>query len=201
MEWLKELLKNAGIENADELEKSISKEIPKYFKPAKEFNDIKEELKTVKGEKEALVKDKEKIETEYEKFKKGSISQEDYEAKKKEIEDNSKNELEAVKKDSKIEIALLNAGARNIKSVKANLNLENIKLDGDKLLGLDDQLEALKKSDSYLFTGTKTVNKGAGTEGEGSGAGGHRKTDGEEKSDEDLDNMTDEEYYAYMNKK
>ena len=199
MDWLKELLKNAGVENADELEKSISKEIPKYFKPAKEFNDINEELKTVKGEKEALVKDKEKIESEYEKFKKGSISQEDYEAKKKEIEDNSKNELEAVKKDSKIEIALLNAGARNIKSVKANLNLENIKLDGDKLLGLDDQLDALKKSDSYLFTGEKSVKKGAGTDEEGSGE--HRKTDSDEKSDEDLDNMTDEEYYAYMNKK
>ena len=51
MDWLKELLKNAGVENVDELEKSISKEIPKHFKPAKEFNDINDELKTVKAEK------------------------------------------------------------------------------------------------------------------------------------------------------
>lgn len=200
MDWLKELLKNAGVEKADELEKSISKEIPKYFKPAKDFNDINEKLKTAEGEKEALLKDKENIEKEYEKFKKGSISQEDYEAKKKEIEENSKNELEAVKKDSKIEIALLNAGARNIKSVKANIDVEKVKLDGDKLIGLDDQLDALKKSDAYLFTGTKSVKQGAGTEGEG-GSGEHRKAEGDDKTDEDLDNMSDEEYYAYINKK
>lgn len=38
MDWLKELLKNAEVENVDELEKSISKELPKHFKPAKEFS-------------------------------------------------------------------------------------------------------------------------------------------------------------------
>ena len=197
MDWLKNLLKNAGVENVDELEKSISKEIPKYFKPAKEFNDVNDELKTLKAEKATLESDKQKIEDEYEKFKKGSISQSDYEAKKKEIEDNSKIELEAVRKDSKIEIALINAGARNIKSVKANLDLDKVKLDGDKLLGFDEQLEELKKSDAYLFTGTVAVNKG--TE---DGAGTHKETtDNANLSDEELDNMTDEEYYAHINKK
>ena len=89
MEWLKELLKNAGVENVDDLESKISKELPKHFKPAKEFNDINEELKLVKGEKKTLEDDKKKIEDEYNNFKQGSISQADYEAKKKEIEDNS----------------------------------------------------------------------------------------------------------------
>lgn len=196
MDWLKELLKNAGVENVDELEKSISKEIPKHFKPAKEFNDINDELKTVKAEKATLENDKQKIEDEYEKFKKGSISQADYETKKKEIEDNSKIELEAVKKDSKIEIALINAGARNVKSVKANLDLEKVKLDGDKLLGFDEQLEALKKSDAYLFTGTTAVNKGAGD-----GAGSYKKQSEDELTEDELDNMTDEQYFAHINKK
>ena len=45
MEWLKELLKNAGVENVDDLESKISKELPKYFKPAKEFNEVSEKLK------------------------------------------------------------------------------------------------------------------------------------------------------------
>lgn len=94
MEWLKELLKNVGVENVDNLESKISKELPKYFKPAKEFNEISEELKVVKGVKKTLEEDKKKIEGEYENFKKGSIIQADYEAKKKEIEPNSKAEIE-----------------------------------------------------------------------------------------------------------
>lgn len=195
MDWLIELLKNAGVEKAEELEKSISKELPKYFKPEKEFNSINEELKTLKGEKATLENDKKKIEDEYEKFKKGSISQADYETKKKEIEENSKIELEAVKKDSKIEIALVNAGARNIKSVKANLNLENVKLDGENLLGLDEQLETLKKSDAYLFTTTKVVNKGA------EGANNQKADDVNDQNEDELDKMSDEDYYAYLNQK
>lgn len=47
--------------------------------------------------------------------------------------------------------ALTGAKAKNPKAVEALLNKESIKLDGDKLLGLDDQLKALKESDSYLF--------------------------------------------------
>lgn len=51
----------------------------------------------------------------------------------------------------KLEKALGEAKAKNPKAVKALLNVEEIKLDGDKLLGLDDQLKALQESDAYLF--------------------------------------------------
>ena len=195
MEWLKELLKNAGVENVDDLEGKISKELPKYFKPAKEFNEINDELKLVKGEKKTLENDKKKIEDEYNNFKKGSISQADYEAKKKEIEDNSKAEIEKVRLESKIDLAINNAKAKNVKSVKANLDLEKIKLDGDKLLGFDDQIEALKKSDAYLFDIDNPVNKGVENDG-----GNPRKNDGGSYSDDDLDNLSDEEYFALQEK-
>lgn len=195
MEWLKELLKNAGVENVDDLESKISKELPKYFKPAKEFNEINEELKVVKGEKKTLEEDKKKIEGEYENFKKGSISQEDYEAKKKEIETNSKAEIEKVKLESKIDLAINNAKAKNVKSVKANLDLEKIKLDGDKLLGFDDQIEALKKSDAYLFEIDKKVDKGLEDDNPYK-----RKDEGGEYEDDDLDKLSDEEYFALQEK-
>lgn len=195
MEWLKEILKNAGVENVDDLENKISKELPKHFKPAEEFNKINEELKTVKGEKTTLENDKKKIEDEYEKFKKGSISQSDYEAKKKEIENASKAEIEKVKLESKIDFAIVNANAKNIKSVKANLNLDNIKLDGDKLLGFDDQIEALKKSDAYLFDIDNTVNNGVENNG-----GNPRKNEGGSLDDDELDKLSDEEYFALQEK-
>lgn len=50
-----------------------------------------------------------------------------------------------------IDGALKGANVKNIKAVKALLNMENVKLDGENILGLTDQLETLKESDSYLF--------------------------------------------------
>ncbi|MFS0776253.1 phage scaffolding protein [Neobacillus sp. 3P2-tot-E-2] len=47
--------------------------------------------------------------------------------------------------------ALTGAKAKNAKAVEALLNKEAIKLDGDKLLGLEEQLKNLKESDAYLF--------------------------------------------------
>src|SRR5690625_152064 len=54
-------------------------------------------------------------------------------------------------KEFAIELALRDAGALNSKAVKALLDTESIKLDGDTLLGLDDQLKTLQESDAYLF--------------------------------------------------
>ncbi len=69
--------------------------------------------------------------------------------------ENTKNEYEEKLQNQAFEHALSNAltGAKvkNAKAVKALLDTETIKLDGDKLLNLDDQLEALKESDAYLF--------------------------------------------------
>lgn len=53
--------------------------------------------------------------------------------------------------DFTLDKALTGAKVRNPKALKALLELENIKLDGEKLLGLDDQLTTLKESDAYLF--------------------------------------------------
>lgn len=195
MDWLKKILQDAGVENVDDLESKISKELPKYFKPAKEFNEINDELKLIKGEKKTLEDDKKKIEDEYNNFKKGSISQADYEAKKKEIEDSSKAEIEKVRLESKIDLAINNAKAKNVKSVKANLDLDKIKLDGDKLLGFDDQIEALKKSDAYLFDIDNTVDNGVENN-----EGNPRKREGGSLNDDELDKLSDEEYFALQEK-
>ena len=65
----------------------------------------------------------------------------------------TEHEAELQKRDFNyaLDSALRDAKAKNVKAVRANLNLEVIKLDGDKLLGLDEQLTALKASDDYLF--------------------------------------------------
>ena len=53
--------------------------------------------------------------------------------------------------DFSLEKALTGAKVRNPKAVKALLDTEKIKLDGETLLNLDDQLTGLKESDPYLF--------------------------------------------------
>lgn len=59
--------------------------------------------------------------------------------------------LAAYKKDNAVNFALANAGAKNPKAVIALLDLSKVSLDGENLIGLTDQLEALKTSDPYLF--------------------------------------------------
>ncbi|KIN80780.1 phage scaffolding protein [Clostridium botulinum] len=71
----------------------------------------------------------------------------DYEIKVKDYE----KKIQDMQFNYALEGALKGANVRNIKAVKALLNLENVKLDGENVLGLSEQIEALQKSDSYLF--------------------------------------------------
>lgn len=74
-------------------------------------------------------------------------------------------DLGRLKLESAMETALMSARAKNTKAVKALLNMEQIRLDGEKLLGLDEQLTELKKNEPYLFEDTSpgpTLNSGLG---------------------------------------
>lgn len=60
-------------------------------------------------------------------------------------------DMAKLKLDNGIEKALISTKARNMKAVKAMLDLEAIKLDGETITGIDEQLTALRESDGYLF--------------------------------------------------
>lgn len=63
-----------------------------------------------------------------------------------------KAELAQVKLDNAIDGALTAAGAKNNKAARALLDLSKVQLGEDgKLQGWQEQLEALQKSDGYLF--------------------------------------------------
>jgi len=69
--------------------------------------------------------------------------------------------------DFAIEKALAAAKAKNPKAVKALLDMEKVKLDGEQLLGLDDQLKAIQQSDPYLFGESGKVGSGTNPPGAG----------------------------------
>lgn len=68
-----------------------------------------------------------------------------------------KVELSNLKKNNALELALTGAKVKNSKAIKALLDDGKIKLKDDGTLeGLSEQLEAIKKSDAYLFEETQT---------------------------------------------
>ena len=100
----------------------------------------------------------------------------------KTLQDKYDADIAATKRSSAIDVALMGAKPKDAKAaiaLKSLLNLDEVKLDGDKLLGLDAQLEELKKSTPYMFEtdgagaadGTKAkVNTGS-EHGQGGSAG------------------------------
>jgi chromosome segregation ATPase len=72
-------------------------------------------------------------------------------ADNKKVKVDYENRLAEKTFDFSLEKALSDAKAKNPRAVKALLDREAIKLDGDKLLGLEEQLKSLQESDGYLF--------------------------------------------------
>jgi chromosome segregation ATPase len=110
---------------------------------------------------------------------------EEYETKIQEQDQEYQTKIEQQQFNSKLDLSLRDAQAKNPKAVKALLNSEEIKLDGDKLLGLEDQIKILKESDSYLF-GEERIKGNPPNKGGGNPT---PKPDPEE--------MTDEEYIKW----
>lgn len=104
------------------------------------FDSLNQQLKTANTTIADLKKDNKGNET-------LQVKVGEYETKVKEYEKQIKN----MQFNYALEGALKSANVRNTKAVKALLNLENVKLDGENLLGLKDQLDSLKESDGYLF--------------------------------------------------
>ncbi|MBO7318444.1 MAG: phage scaffolding protein [Clostridia bacterium] len=83
------------------------------------------------------------------------------------LEEKYNKDTAALKLDSAVNLALVQAKVKNPKLAKAALDMSVIKLDGENLLGLTEQVEALKESDGYLFD----TDEGAG--GAKVNTGGH----------------------------
>ena len=91
----------------------------------------------------------------------------DFDAQLQAAKDEGTAALNAYKLEVEISKAFSAAGIADEVSVKANLNMDNIKLGDDgKLEGLEEQLKALKESKPFLFTEPqKKLNLGGSTQG------------------------------------
>lgn len=67
------------------------------------------------------------------------------------LENENAEKLATAKKNFAIETALRDAGARDTKAVLPFIDTDSVKLDGDKLIGLNEQLKSIKDNKDFLF--------------------------------------------------
>lgn len=128
----------------------------------KVVNSTKEQLDSVTTERDDLKTQLTERDTQLEDLGKKVKDNEELTAEINRLKDENKTatselqeKLEKQAFEFSLDKALTAAKVRNPKAVKALLDTEKIKMDGEKLLNLDDQLAALKESDAYLFDAEK----------------------------------------------
>lgn len=78
-----------------------------------------------------------------------------------ELQTKYNKDIAAARLDNALNVALLEAKAKDTKLVKSLLDMSVIKQDGESLTGLKEQLEAVTKSHAYLFDVEESADDGA----------------------------------------
>ncbi|WP_410769589.1 phage scaffolding protein [Fontibacillus sp. BL9] len=164
MDWLKELLKNAGVDESklDGLIGDVNKELPKHFVPKLQYNEVAEAKK--KAEKDVADRDKQ-----LEDLKKSSGNAEELKQQIQKLQEDNKTAAEKYESDLK-EMQLGNAlklalagQVHDADLLTGLIDKTKIELgeDGSIKAGLEDQIKTLRESKGFLFAENKPTFKGA----------------------------------------
>lgn len=147
----REFLEEMGIEK-----ENINKILNKYHEGVKEYKDSAEKVKTLEAETSSLKEQISQRDKDLKELKKVDAKEletkiAELEEKNKTLQAESESKLLETRKNLMLENSLMKANVKNSKAIKGMLELDKITINGDELDGLDDQIKALKESDSYLF--------------------------------------------------
>ncbi|MCF0120786.1 MAG: phage scaffolding protein [Oscillospiraceae bacterium] len=92
------------------------------------------------------------------------------------------DDIAAARLDTLVNTALAASGAINPRLARSAINMAAVTLDGDRAVGLDAEIESLRKSDPYLFRPVSAPHVRTASAHGASGV--------------DVSLLTDEEYYA-----
>lgn len=163
LDWLKEIL---GDNWTEDIDKKVSTEIGRGFVSRADFNAKNEELKTAN----ATITGLQDAAKAYE-----GVDVEGLRTQLSQAESKYQRELENLRRDSAIDLALTQGRVRNSKAARAMLDLDKVTYKDGKLEGLTDQMTALQKDNPWLFQQGQSMDTG----GE-HGAGGSAGSDGVE---------------------
>lgn len=159
MSFTREELRGIGIDD-DKIENIMSlhgQEIQSFKeKVSQKDSKLKELQTTVDSYKEDNEQKDNELKDLQEKAKNGDDLQQtisDLRKANQEKEEQRQKEVKELNFNHSLENKLRDVGARNVKAVRALLDSENLKFNDEEneVIGLQDQLEKLRESDSYLF--------------------------------------------------
>jgi hypothetical protein len=153
-ETIRRLLLDAGLadERTDNLVKLIALEIGRATVPKDEFNAKSEKIRALQeqlGQRDVSITNLQKSAGSADSLSKQLATlQKKYDVDVKNLREN----IELLKFNYALDLALISAGSRQTKAVKALLNIEKLNYSEKYgIEGLDDQLKKLKATDGYLF--------------------------------------------------
>lgn len=157
-------LEEMGIEKDN-----INKILDKYHEGIKEYKDSAEKVKTLEAETNSLKEQISQRDKDLKELKKVDAKEletkiAELEEKNKTLQEESDKQLQETRKNLMLENSLMKANVKNSKAIKGMLDLDKITIENDELAGLEEQIKALKESDSYLFNieePTKTIDLGS----------------------------------------
>lgn len=141
----------------------------------KDVEKAKGSLADVQAERDELKKQISERDSQLETLKKASGNSEELKKQIEELQADNKR----IKLDNAIDKALTGAKAKNVKAVKALLNLENPELAEDGTIkGLDEQIKTIKKDNDYLFESEEPSKKQRSVKGVNPGESNDDKPEG-----------------------
>lgn len=122
----------------------------KYVDKEKHERELKERAESEQARYNAMLED----------LKKSSLSKEDHDK----IIDKHQKEFEKEKADyankiklAKIEAKALSFNPKDVNDIMKFIDSSKVSIDGENLIGLDEQIKSIKESKSYLFNGQEKV--------------------------------------------
>lgn len=155
----KQALLDLGIEDEDVIQKII-------ILHGKDIEKLKSDLEVGEKKIDNLSKQLEEANQAIANFKEMDIdaikaAADEWKTKAEQIKAEAEAEIQKLKFDSSLERALLEAKPRNVKAVKALLDLESLKVSQEtgEIVGLKEQIDKLSEEHDYLFESDKPVPK------------------------------------------
>lgn len=143
----------------------------KGWVPSSRFNEVNEAKKNA----EQQLQERDKQLADFKKSLEGNADLnariEALQAENKAAKEKYEQELNSFKVSNALDLALTQHGAKNLKAAKALIDVDKIKLSGDKVEGIEEQINALLKSDDSKFLFDVKENKQDAPKGMRAGEG------------------------------